>query len=180
MIKKADAFKACKDAGLQPFRHKYYDAPPGTDYRLLDTVGATLLEVSFFHDYDGEVYVGGRKYEDLTKLKAALDVAVKNVQSKLTATPLDDKRMWRWLSKANMCNLNAKDVPYLSYTRSKGMVLLHCSEFSLPWLPFTPGSEYVSIAGSDSEPVGNAGHTLDTFVAWLESKGIKKKKGERY
>lgn len=193
--KRKDIWALCIKHGLKKFTRKYYDAAPDTEYRLLDSVGAVLIEVNAWVLEDSwgtpsgiDVKINTDKWrridvmkpEHLAKVDTALAAAVKKCTAKLTAKPADDKAVWKWLDR-NMV-LDKSDLKYgrVSYTCDKTFMLMHAPESNLCWTPLIDGSESRDIAGSSSAPLGEIGFNRVTFAAWLEKQGIHKQKKERY
>lgn len=178
-IRIKDIGAVCEKLGMKKFRRKFYDAPAIDEWRLLDNVGATLVEIPIWV-YDGVAEVLGTKIEtqsDLDKVAKKIAIQVSRQIPHMTAKTLSDDKIWKWLSRNG--ELSKKDAKYYTYTKNTDYILFHCNEYSIPWVPFTNGSESRPIADSDSSPLGKIGMDVKLMAKWLEKNGIRKAKREK-
>lgn len=183
-VKISDIDAICTKHGFVKGRRKYYDAPPQTVWRLVDSVGAILFEIGY-ETYDGPVVSFGRSDIDLTSnnalqmVESRVAALAEKLKDRLIATVPSDQKIWKWLN-ANMV-ISKSDLRYGSttYTNRGGILLLYNTESRLAWTPMINGSDNEEIGGSSAAALGQIGMNVDSMIVWLEKHGIKKKTGRR-
>lgn len=178
-----DVGVVCETLGLLKFRRKFYDHPPITEWRLLDSVGAHLIEASIYPGYDGDplsVSIDRKTFsiettKDVAAVEKYLRPLVEKNKKKLTAKKPTDKEVWKWLSQCLILEKSDLKHGTITYRKNKNMMLLESNQVNLCWAPMVNGSEDGDCAGSSTAAVGQIGMTLDMMAAWFEKQGVHKK-----
>jgi len=186
-IKITDVWNLCKSLGMVKVTTRYHDAGRVVSYKLLDSVGMQLAEVTAEVDDDTGCVVAstGRKNWSLTDDKVwvsfekALENLVHGLQDRLQAVTPDDKTIWKWLDSHMVVYKEQTKEGYVQYTANARSILLVSNEFNLCWVPLVNADGPSEVAGSSTANLGEIGFTVATFIEWLEANGINRKKREK-